>query len=340
MAAMIASATLALGQTTVTTDPVGYHTITISPGTQTLGLPLLRPVAAAGGIQSNTATVITASGTANIGALLVSGTPYYLEVTGTGTNYPGERFDVNVDATITSATNTITINGTSSNNTIAGNLPDLSGNNFVIRPHHTLGSVFGTKANPVLTGSSDSSKADQVQLFNTATQGFDIYYFYQTPTLSKQEWRAIGSSGTCNNVVIPPGTGVFVLRRDTTPVTITMQGDVRTTSYHAQPLSSGFNFVAEAYPVDRSPSGTGIESRNLTAGSATGSSDPQAADQVHVWNGAGFDVYYYYKTVTKQQWRKLGNQTDFSASKIFTFDKGAFIKRINSDAVYAEPKPF
>src|SRR5262245_26695431 len=80
---------------TATTDPVGFISITINPGSRTVGLPLVRPSIGAGAVQSSTATVVTGtSATVNYGSLLSATTAYYLEITaGSANSYIGDRFD-------------------------------------------------------------------------------------------------------------------------------------------------------------------------------------------------------------------------------------------------------
>jgi len=334
-----------MGDTTVTTDPVGYMTVTIAPGMQTLGIPMLRTSVFAGGVQSNTASVITLSGTTNIGALLTSGTPYYLEVTtGTADTYVGERFDVDVATTIASATNTVSISATSTNNTISGGMPDLTGYNFVIRPHHTIGSVFGTQGNTQMQGAKNIPAADQIYFLNPVTQGYDSYFLYQNINNTVQEWRQMGTGAASNNRPIPSGVGMFVIRNGSTAVTLTIQGDVRTSNYHVQPLKAGWNLISEGYPVNRSPGGTGLDGKDMIGTEWTGAKRVAASDQFYIWSGTGYDTYFLYQSGTSQQWRKMADKTtpptNFTPVDVIPLDKAVFINRVTSFPDYAEKKPF
>ena len=325
-------------QTTVTTDPVGFHTLTINPGYQTVGLPLVRTAVTVSSIASNTGSVITLSSSAtNVGSLLQSGSAYYVEVvSGTDNSYVGDRFDVDFNSTVASANNTVTINTSSANNTIPGTLPNLAGWNVVLRPHMTIGYVFGSQGTSQLQGSTVVSNADQVQIYNTTSGGFDTYFLLASGTI--QQWRKVGGGSTVyDNQPIPPGTGLFLNRAGTSTVSVTVVGGVRVSGYGAQPIGAGYNLISEEFPVDRSPASRGF----TVANGFTGSTVVSNADQIQVWNGTGFDTYYLLVSGTIQQWRKVGGgTTDYMNTNIFGFDKSVFVKSNKANLSYASSKPF
>lgn len=319
--------------------PVGGMTITFQPGSRFTGMTLVNPAAFHGAVTSSTSSVITVSGSTNIGALLNASTKYYVEFTGgSPSTYVGDRFEVDVAATRASANNTITISLGDLKNTMAS-LPtgaSLSGYSAAIRPHVTIGQLFGTLSNPIMNGSTIVSSADQVLLYNTQLQSFETYYFLRNAAGTIMQWTRVGGGSTNrDNEVIPPGAGMVVVRNTGTPVSVSWTGEVRTHAF-AQPLVAGNNLVAHPFPIDASPS-----MRSMTVGNGmTGSTSVGSADTIQFPVAGVFRTYYLLRNAsgTVEQWTLVGGgSTNRSNELLFSSSGAVVLNKKSADANYVVP---
>ena len=113
---LIASLGSVQAQTSSYSDIVGYETKALPANTYTsIGINLMNPDLLVSPITSATSTAVAVSGSSNVGALLTSTEPYYVEIKSGSAE--GARLDVDVAATIAAANGTIVINVASANNT-------------------------------------------------------------------------------------------------------------------------------------------------------------------------------------------------------------------------------
>lgn len=321
------------------TQPVGGMQVTFAPGTRFTGMTLVNPAVARGAVSAVSGNVITLTdASANVGATLTSGTAYYVEFTaGPTSTYVGDRFDVDVAATKTSANNTLTVSLTA-NNTL-GSVPaaaDLAGYSVVIRPHVTIGQLFGTKDNQLMQGSTVVASADQLLFFSTALQSFETYFFLRNAQGTTAQWRKIGGGSTSrDNEIIAPGQGLAVIRNSGTPVTLTWLGEVRTNSF-AQPLGAGYTLVAQPWPTSASAT-----QRLMTyADGWTGSTISTQADKFLVYQGGSFQTYFLLRNASgsTEQWRLIGGgSTNRNNELLFGADTSVLISKITSDLHYSVP---
>jgi uncharacterized protein (TIGR02597 family) len=313
IAALIACAFTALAansataQTTATTDPVGFITLNVA-GTGGVGsnkisyegLSLTRPVEYQGSAETVGANSLTDNEATWTDNQFNGGAEkYFVELTsgaGAGTTY-----DI---ATTTAATKTIT--------TVQNLTGAASGVTFKIRKHWTLGSVFGPNDESGL-GSGSSTSADQILIWNGT--GYDTFY-YQTIGLGGVGWRKGGapSVNVVNNSIYPED-GLIVKRQQSANVGVILMGAVKT-GQTSIPVSVGINIFGNVYaaPQTLADSGlyTGTSSTGLNGGTST------SADQVLIWNGTGYDTYYYQTSgLGGIGWRKGGAPAvDASATPI------------------------
>ena len=314
---------------TVATNPVGAVTKTIPVGLSTLGVTLTNSNLVVASCSANTSNVLTLVGITNVGALLTSGLPYYVEALTLGGNLEGDRFDVDAAATIAAANNTIVLNTSSTNNTFALTAGTAIGTQFALRQHVTLSQIQAACTTP-LVGNNAASSADQIQFLNASGNGFVSYYLRSNGT----EWRQVGGLVNLSNTPVPPGTGILISKR-TSPVNIVMTGSVRTNTF-AQPLTVGLTLKAAPYPVSYSPAalnGTG-------ALGWTGNNAASAADQLQVLNASGNGFISYYLRSNGTEWRQVGGLTTVTSSSLFAFNSAYFVSRKTADANYVLTVPF
>ena len=178
--------------------------------------------------------------------------------------------------------------------------------------HWTLASIFGATNTAGLQGGSAVS-ADLVQLWNGATH--DSYY-YQTTGIGGIGWRKVGDqSSDASGTVIRPDQSMMIMRVAAPTLPLVVNGWVKTGQASIE-VASGFNFLpnpfSEAMTLGTSGLFTGDPLTGIASGGTTG------ADQVMLWNGTGYDTYFYQNGgLGGQGWRKIGAQSvDAGSTKI------------------------
>ena len=319
----------ASAQTTATTIPVGFITKTIpaapdasTPSNTPLSIPLFQTadfqssVASTPAAGSNVITLTAAAFTLN----QFTTTPHLVRVkTGTLT---GKFWTIlSHDAT------SLTVN--EPNGGAPGNLTGLVANDSCeILPANTLASVFGAPTPiPGLVGAASAGAADNVLLWNGTN--FQTYFFNTNNT----SWRS--GLAASNNVIIFPDDAAFLVRKATSPLSVTIMGTVPSTNERTELIGSSNNFVANRFPTDSTLGTSGIETTPgwVKAGSASG------ADNVLLWNsGTGsWDTYFFHNTANV--WRRglaAANGTVIPAGT------GFFIVRLagTTDAVLTQTLPY
>lgn len=332
---------------TANTNPVGFVTLSIQPGYNAIGPAMVNPPVFQSTVAGATGSSITFSQGAtavNLAGLLQPNTRYFVEISGPGTNfatYVGDVMEVDVAATIASANNVLTVK-LAGFNTLNAPLPDLTGYSAMIRPHVTIGQVFGTLGNILLKGSGSAGSSDQVLFYDRATGGFTAYWFRANAGGTIAQWRSLDGADTTDYSTLPiePGAGVFVLRQAANPaVDISFTGAVRTNDLQ-QPLASGFNLVAPALPVGHSPA---MLKMNV-AGGFIGAGSAGSADQILFLDPAtgGYATYWFRAngSGSVQQWRSLdaSNPMDYmNDTTLFEGTKAMFILKTAADPNYVYP---
>ena len=209
---------------------------------------------------------------------------------------------------VTSGSNTGLISEVVSNDassiTVADNLDAVLQDGvtaFEIRPYWTLATAFPAGAG-LKTGTS-ATLADTLTIIDPATAAGNAYFY----SSSANQWRR-GSTDS-SAVIIPPGSGIMVTRKDAAAVSIRISGEVITSSIMAD-VAAGtssaakFTFLANPYPVASvSLAQSGLFTGNPATGVAGGST-ATLADTVTIFDPAtGTGSAYFYNT-SANQWRR------------------------------------
>ena len=322
--AILVAAVMAGNAETVTSDIVGYQTKTLNAGLNSLGLPLLKDNIVKTAATSVSGNSVSLTGETNFGAKLSTAKNYYIEVYG-GTS-KGDRFDVDVAATISAANGSVVLNATSGNNTmpVASIGTTLDGQVVAVREHYTIAD-FDAMLSTAATGSASIATSDAIGF----TEAGAIVFYNKK---ADGTWKKVGSSADFSAKIIPPGVGVFV-KKYTGTSTLTQVGTVRDNDF-SRPYSSELTLMAAAYPVDVTPS-------NLAIAPGAGATDwtggtVATGDYVSVVE-SGALVKYTLKTDGKIN--KVGNSSDFKDSNLFVASDAQLVKRAkaNADAVLTKP---
>ena len=310
-------------QITSYSDIVGYQSTSLAVGLNSVGFPLLNSDLIKTTASSTTSNAVSLTGQSDVGAALTTGEPYYIEVY--SGSLKGDRFDVDTAATKTAANGSVVLSSSSSNNTypVASIASQLDGQTVALRKHVTLEQVQSFVQGS-LVGNNTAGNADQILLFNTATQQF-LTYFLRADGVT---WRG-STTGTVsqNKVPVPPGTGVFIKKNGST-INIVSAGTVRQNDF-ALPYVSGLQLQAPGFPLGYSPGALGATSANGWSGNNTAAS----ADQIQIFNPGSGSFTTYFLRADGSTWRGTTTGTTPQTSNNIVGDSVAyFVKKASANA--------
>jgi uncharacterized protein (TIGR02597 family) len=280
----LAAAITAHAQTTVTTDPVGFTTLSATsapsssvPSYTFMSLDLTRPVDYAGLIP---ASGVSSSGSAGSLLTFPAGTFTGLALSGTGNSHYIEVTNgsgAGAMSAIVASDNDHTI-------TLADDLSAIIDNaggttTFKTRPHWTFGTAFGVNNSAGFLSGSTASTADLIQVLNPNTGAISSYFYNSKPTVN--HWQTGISDAT--NIIIPPDFGLLIVHKPTSPVTFTLQGSVKLGPtgifvHGGNATKNTVSIVNNPYPLNSVTLGnsglyTGSTSTGLLSGSTASTSD-------------------------------------------------------------------
>ena len=262
----------------VTTDPVGYITVTINGNGGSgdaftyLGVPLHKAVVASGALDT-APTAHSLTDTSQSWTVDEYSGAYVMITSGVNEG---------VSATISSNTSDTLTTSEDLSSLLAGN------ETFEIRPYTTIADVFGATNSAGLDGGSTAGNADTILI--QAGAGFDTYYYKDAGFLGGTGWRSSANPSIDeSNTVIPFGTGIIVVRKQTDDIDLVISGSVFGGDA-ITPIEEDFNWKAPSIPVGLTLNGLfGPENEaGLDGGSAAGN-----ADNVVVPTASGLTTYYY-----------------------------------------------
>jgi uncharacterized protein (TIGR02597 family) len=298
--ALAALATSATANTTATTDPVGFSTVVVKgKATPTsanrntyIGIPMAQSSSYQGVIGTSTVsggvTVVTfPSSVFTANQFNGTGNDHYFQVT----SGPNNGLVSTVTATSTDSL------------TLADDISSVLSDNsttFKVVPYWTLGKVFPNGAG--LTGGISATAADTVTIIPPT--GGSLTYFYNT---NANEWRR--GTTPSSNVIIPPGSGLLVTRKQAGDVNIVVAGAVPLGPVEgivgaASPTASRNSLLANAFPLPSvTLANSGLYSGDPSTGVAGGISATAADTVVILDPNTGSSLTYFYNT-TANEWRR------------------------------------
>ena len=312
-----AAASLALApahlnaQTTVATDPVGFTTVTITPGsgsarkTTMMSIPLLDVDSSVSGLTSGTISSVTSNSIVvtnagwTAGALSQPATPFVVQITSGAA--AGRFFLVASSATTGGASGGAALANTATNlfistislTPITNNLANAGvapGDTFKFFACDTL-SWFGSPATTGIRGGANAASADNV-IVNV--NGSLATYFYNTST---SNWTRSSPPSVANNVALLPSYGVNYSRLGSNALSFVSTGQVPVISNKVAVKNSGSTVISSYWPTTNTLRGLGIQ--NLP-GWVIGTNQT-STDNVMVFSGGSAVTYYYNGT----NWRRF-----------------------------------
>jgi uncharacterized protein (TIGR02597 family) len=303
-------------QTTATTDPVGFTTVNVRGKTSparaitTVVLPMERPSAFSGACTNanfsldNGRTVITfASDVFTANQFTGTGNQHYFRLSNGDNAGEFSTIVANTANSITLADDLNSVLATTST--------------FSVTPYWTLGTAFPNGGG--LQGGTSVAAADTVTIYNANFVGTN--YFYNS---TANQWRT-GITAS-DNVIIPPGSGLGIERKQEAPVSLVLAGSVPlgASAVDVNGSVSGTatrnTLVGSAYPLaSRRLADIGLYTGDAATG-VVGGTSVAAADTVTIFNPAtGVATVYFYNT-TANQWR-----TGLTGSDNVTIPEGAAV---------------
>jgi uncharacterized protein (TIGR02597 family) len=345
----------AFAQTTATTTPVGFITTTLpaattSPGYAAISVPLYNTPDFTGAV----ATIDTATAFSLTGASLPTFTaaaPRLARVKASVTASHVGKFLLVSSNTATQLTVTVPAGK------VLGDYVS-SGDSVEVVPANTFGTFFG--ANPAsatsvfppgsffkvdLSGLNDSTQADNLLIWSGTSW---LTYYNNNST-----WRRNGSGVSRNNDILYPDEGIFIVRRGTTSLALTLMGTVPSTGEQTDIRGSGSEFFANRFPVDMQlgvaaagaggtvgPGGLPVIGLENSAGWVK-NDDVNQADRVFIWNTAGptpaWQQFYFHNT--NNRWQRAGSGVSQNA-KVVPAGTAVFITKTSAAATFAQSLPY
>jgi uncharacterized protein (TIGR02597 family) len=194
------------------------------------------------------------------------------------------------------------------------------GDSVEIFPSNTLATLFGsTSATVPFQQGTSANAADNIYLFNGTS--WDVCFFNN----STGHWRQVANLNNQDTKAVLPDRGIFVLRRATSPLSLTFLGTVPSTTERSDFGGPGSTFKAVRFPVDTTL-GT-LAFQNLPSWQPGTSAN--GADNVYLWEGTTWGVYFY-NNVTGH-WRRVSNLNN-QDTKVIPLGTAMFVVRTSTAA--------
>jgi uncharacterized protein (TIGR02597 family) len=200
------------------------------------------------------------------------------------------------------------------------------GDSVEICPANTLNFLFPSGA-PFGGGINSTAADTNVLLFNGTT--WETYFYHNT----NNRWQRSGANVNQNNKIIFPDQGMFVVRKATSPATVTFLGTVPSTTEKTDVPGAGSSFKANRFPVDLTLGNGDTNNKtelNLNlklAGWHAGINATDAGDNILLWNGTTWATYFYHST--NNRWQRSGANVNQNATTI-PLGSAMFIVRTTS----------
>ena len=323
----------ALSAQPVSTDPVGYSTITLpanggsGESVSFVSIPLLNSAEFSGSIESlvTAEQKIVISNAAFTPSEFVTGGTYHVEITS------GETTEGMIATIIANDASSITVHASED---ITPSL--VGGESLKVRKYRTIGDVFGsTNSAGLISGVDNNFTAADTILLPNSSGGYDTYFYNVHSTVSLfTGWRKTTAlTVDAEGEVLSPTMGFLVKHKSNTPLSVVLTGEVQVNSFEI-PINTGTNFLASAYPTDTTIAD--IFGSSNEAGLVAGADNNfSSADTILVPNpSGGYDTYFYnvHSTVSLfTGWRKTTALTvDASNTLISTGTSSMLVKRVGS----------
>ena len=137
-----------------------------------------------------------------------------------------------------------------------------------------------------MQGGTDDDNSPNLKLWDGV--GYDDYYFYSEDLFGEQNCWGQGSM-KMDGIPVDLAKGAFL--KTINNCTISVAGQVASADSMNVPLTANvFNLVANPYPISFNINGTKVK----WADALVGGTDDDNSPNLKIWDGAGYDDYYFY----------------------------------------------
>lgn len=289
----------------VTTDPVGYVTVTIEGGGKT-------------SIISNAGLLKSASykgaGSVSSGVLSVSGASFTVDEFASShyVQFSNGSWSAISDNTATAIT-------------LDNPIADSADIGFTIRPLNTLDGLFGSNNSAGFTGGTNLAQADVIAIFDQATQNFAGLYYYNS---SRTRWES-SANAFSGGVIIYPDEALLVIGKSQKNIVFSGEVQEGITSGSLAGVGQS-SLLPNPYPVDLLISESGFEDF------LTGGANFAASDKVFIWDSANqlLSKFYYFDT-DDSLWKTASNQVVTSSDVIPVGSAALIVKAQSGSATWS-----
>jgi len=160
---------------------------------------------------------------------------------------------------------------------------------------------------PGLTGAATSGNADNILVFDAATQGYTTYYlYYATKGSTTYNYKWVLNSVTPAGVTLKSGDAFWLSLKNATDLPATFVGQVPAEASKTLTLKKGFNSIGSIFAADWDPNSLGTD---FWAANGTGAATSGNADNILLFDATtqGYTTYYLYyatkgTTTYNNQW--------------------------------------
>lgn len=318
MALVLAAATGPAFAEPVRTDPLGLITLSVPAGkTQTLSVPLKTTPLYVGQVSAVTVDTVTTAGAAWEQDAFGPYEENPCVVRIVSGQAAGQSFSI-----LTNTENVLTLDGSEDfTQTVK------AGDRYEILPVDTLEELFGADGAGLLTGVNPDA-VDNVLVREPA--GWVTYYN------DGVQWLEKGGDGAArNSAALPPDQGMLFVRRGTTPLRLTITGEVPLTSLVSELPAQATVFLANSFPADTTLQDLGLhKDPSWIAGRNVTKADFVQIYVAQRWQSERWLTFFY----DGKRWRQQGGGV-----KNPLIPKGSAMiigRRGGADILHAQQPPY
>lgn len=309
-------------------------------GPNAVGVALVKPAWLTGTIGAVDPNGLRVQDPALVGSsaaapLIWENQPAYLEISQAPAQptLVGERYEIEVSANPSANLGWIRLK-TAPHNTRRDLPAGLVGASYAVRPHWTLGNLFGTSERSFLRPGRTSSSSDEVQITDPASGSPEGYFLSSEP--SAPGWRLSRNrrGPEQNQVLIPPGSALILQARGS--LVFSLYGEARTHAFRL-PLRSGPNFVSLGHP--RAFRLTDLAGNPPTAFRA--SAAPASADRISFLVGNRQEIFCLLQRPETIRWVCTTSTypTEVQELDLFAPNRAFWIHKQQADPGFTIPAP-